>query len=375
MLEVSHLAGSVIGLGLLILARALFRRVQAAYHIVFWLLVAGIIASLLKGLDFEEAIVLALVLGVLALGRRRVLPSDGDLSRALQPRLGREHHRRHRHWPSGSAFWSIATSSTPTSCGGLSRCDANAPRMLRASLAVVVLAAAYLHVEHVAPGAAGARGGRAAKTSSAPAPSSNRSDHSLANAALTGDKRLLFNDAGDAFVMYQMAGRSWIALGDPVGSRAGAEELVWRFREISDRHGGQTVFYQASGERLPLYVDLGLAPLKIGEEARVPLADFSLEGSARADTAARAPARASATAPHSRSSLPVQVDGAAAGAATHLRFVADEQVHRREAILGGCLLARIPAQLSDRAWCARGYAGRLRQPVDLRHAGGAVPSI
>ena len=46
MLEVSHLAGSIIGLGLIVLARALYRRVQAAYHIVFWLLVAGMIASL-----------------------------------------------------------------------------------------------------------------------------------------------------------------------------------------------------------------------------------------------------------------------------------------------------------------------------------------
>ena len=68
-LELSHLAGSVIGLGLMILARALFRRVQAAYHISFWLLVAGIAASLLKGLAFEQAMVLALVLGVLTLGR------------------------------------------------------------------------------------------------------------------------------------------------------------------------------------------------------------------------------------------------------------------------------------------------------------------
>ena len=40
-LEVSHLAGSVVGLGLLVLARALFRRVQAAYHISVWLLGAA----------------------------------------------------------------------------------------------------------------------------------------------------------------------------------------------------------------------------------------------------------------------------------------------------------------------------------------------
>src|SRR4029077_8280471 len=83
--------------------------------------------------------------------------------------------------------------------------------------------------------------------------------------------------------MYQIAGRSWIALGDPVGSQSGAEELVWRLREISDHHGGQTVFSQVCGDSLALYVDLGLAALKIGEEARVPLGDFSLEGGARAD--------------------------------------------------------------------------------------------
>jgi phosphatidylglycerol lysyltransferase len=43
------------------------------------------------------------------------------------------------------------------------------------------------------------------------------------------------------------------------------------------------VFYQVCADRLALYVDLGLAALKIGEEARVRLANFSLEGPARAD--------------------------------------------------------------------------------------------
>src|SRR2546430_15141850 len=53
---------------------------------------------------------------------------------------------------------------------------------------------------------------------------------------------------------------------------------------ISDHHGGQTVFYQVGAERLALYVDLGLAALKIGEEARVPLAEFSLEGATRSES-------------------------------------------------------------------------------------------
>src|SRR5206468_11366169 len=165
-----------------------------------------------------------------------------------------------------------------------------APRMLRASLTVIVLGSAYVLLNMLRPArdepaVAGPEELARARALIAGA------DATLANAALTGDKRVLFSDAGDSFVMYQIAGRSWIALGDPVGSKAGAEELVWRLREISDHHGGQTVFYQVGAERLALYVDLGLAALKIGEEARVPLAEFSLEGATRAELR-QAPRRA-----------------------------------------------------------------------------------
>ncbi len=280
-LEASHLAGSIVGLGLLVLARALFRRVQAAYHITVWLLLAGIFASLLKGLDFEEACLLALVLGVLMLGRRAFYRPTAILSEPFTPAwvvsivgvvvmavwIGIISYRHVGY--SDQLWWTFAL-------------HGNAPRMLRATLAVVVLGIAYILLNMLRPArpepaVAGAEELARAR------PLIAASDFTLPNAALSGDKRLLFSDAGDAFVMYQIAGRSWIALGDPVGPQAGAEELVWRLREISDHHGGQTVFYQVCGDRLGLYADLGLAALKIGEEARVALAGFSLEGSERAD--------------------------------------------------------------------------------------------
>jgi phosphatidylglycerol lysyltransferase len=280
-LEVSHLGASLVGLGLLVLARALFRRVRAAYHISVWLLLAGMFASLLKGLDFEEAALLALVLGVLMLGRRAFYRPTAILSERLTPTwvvsiagvivmavwIGIVSHRHVGY--SDQLWWTFAL-------------HGDAPRMLRASLAVIVLGSAYVLLNMLRPARpepAVAGPGELARARALIA----SSDATLANAALTGDKRLLFSDAGDAFVMYQIAGRSWIALGDPVGSKDGAEELVWRLREISDHHGGQTVFYQVGSERLALYVDLGLAALMIGEEARVPLAEFSLEGAARAD--------------------------------------------------------------------------------------------
>ncbi|HSY08493.1 MAG TPA: bifunctional lysylphosphatidylglycerol flippase/synthetase MprF [Steroidobacteraceae bacterium] len=280
-LELSHLAGSVIGLGLVVLSRALFRRVQAAYHISFWLLAAGIAASLLKGLDFEEATVLAVVLAVLVLGRRAFYRPTSILDEGFTPiwAVSIAGVIATAIWVSFLAFRHIELSNDLWWTFAM---DANAPRTLRALFLVVVLATAYLLLSVLQP-ARPEPGVADEKDLDEARRIIRTSDLTIANAALSGDKRLLFSDDREAFVMYQVAGRSWIALGDPVGAAARAEELVWRFRELSDHHGGRTVFYQASADCLALYIDLGLAALKIGEEARVPLSDFSLEGAARAD--------------------------------------------------------------------------------------------
>src|SRR5262249_6713847 len=60
-MEVSHLLGSAIGVGLLLLARALQQRVDAAYLLSLALLATGSMVSLLKGFDYEEASYLALL--------------------------------------------------------------------------------------------------------------------------------------------------------------------------------------------------------------------------------------------------------------------------------------------------------------------------
>jgi phosphatidylglycerol lysyltransferase len=77
-------------------------------------------------------------------------------------------------------------------------------------------------------------------------------------------------------------GRSWVAMGDPVGPAAVREELVWAFREACDRFAARPVFYQVNVENLPMYIDAGLALSKLGEEARVELASFDLDGPRRA---------------------------------------------------------------------------------------------
>ncbi|MFO1426677.1 MAG: bifunctional lysylphosphatidylglycerol flippase/synthetase MprF [Steroidobacteraceae bacterium] len=280
LLELSHLAGSVVGLALLLLARGLQRRLAAAWQLSCWLLGLGMLASLLKGLDFEEALLLGAVL--LALGTARAAfyrPSRLIDERFTGPwlaavlgvvalslfvgLLAADTHYSNDLW------WTFATA-------------ADVPRTLRASLTVLLLAGMLLAWHLLRPGRVPphapaqldlGRAGRALASS----------DDSLANAALTGDKRLLFDSGSDGFVMYQVMGRSWIALGDPVGPAERLAPLAWAFRERVDRADGRCIFYQVGAAHLPLYVDMGLTLSKLGEEARVALPGFGLEGPARAE--------------------------------------------------------------------------------------------
>jgi len=280
-LEMSHLIGSICGLGLLVLARALYRRVREGYQLAVALLIAGIIASLLKGLDYEEALVLAIVLAVLWLGRGAFHRPASIMEERFTPMwivgivgaLGAVawiSYFAHRHVQySNELWWTFAFS-------------ADAPRALRTLLLTALAAATFLTMNLLRPARPQPALPSAAELERARA-IIDRCDDTLANAALCADKRLLFAPKDDAFIMYQVARRSWVTLGDPVGAPERYEELIWRFGEIADRHGGWTVFYQASSEHIPLYVDFGLTPVKIGEEARVPLADFSLKGSERRD--------------------------------------------------------------------------------------------
>src|SRR5438105_1354000 len=67
--EMSHFFGSLAGAALLILARGLQRRLDAAYHLTVVVLSGGIVLQLLKGGDYEDAIILSIMLFTLVPSR------------------------------------------------------------------------------------------------------------------------------------------------------------------------------------------------------------------------------------------------------------------------------------------------------------------
>jgi phosphatidylglycerol lysyltransferase len=280
-LELSHLVGSVVGVGLLIIAHGLYRRLATAWWITIWLLCSGILVSLLKGFDYEEAGILALVVIMLISARTRF---------RRRASLIEQHYSSawivafflvlltaawlvlfaYRHLPyDNEMWWQFAF-------------HASAPRSLRASLLAVMIAAAYglWRVLRPAPPRFSAPH---EKDLECVAELIAKGEDTTANLALLGDKNLMFNKDRTACIMFQTSGNSWVVMGDPIGPPELGESLAWEFLEDCDSMAVSPVFYQVTPDRLPLYVDLGLNLSKLGEEARVPLENFSLEGPARAD--------------------------------------------------------------------------------------------
>ena len=85
LIEASHFLASVAGAALLVLGWGLWRRLDSAWHLTVPLLVAGIVFSLLKGLDWEEASFLFVLLAVLVPARGRFYREGSLLGEAFSP--------------------------------------------------------------------------------------------------------------------------------------------------------------------------------------------------------------------------------------------------------------------------------------------------
>ena len=141
-LELSHLLGSAVGVGLLIIAHGLYRRLHTAWWLTIWLLCAGVIVSLLKGFDYEEATVLAVVAILLASARRRFMRRASLVEQHFSgpwvvafflvlATAGWLVLFAYRHLPyDNELWWQFAF-------------HASAPRSLRGSLLAVMIGAAY----------------------------------------------------------------------------------------------------------------------------------------------------------------------------------------------------------------------------------------
>lgn len=268
-IEMSHFFASLVGAALLVLAGALQRRIDAAYHLTIGLLVFGVFFSLLKGADYEEASVLAFMIVVM-------IPCRGEFHRKAS--LFDEQFSA--QWLTMilmvliSAIWlgvfSYRNVEYQKELWWEFSLMGDAPRYLRATVAALGFAVIVGLIKLLRP---------RKKTKMTPKREElniardifSKNGDAIANLALSGDKELMINEDRSAFIMYVREGSSFITLGDPVGPPDDAEEIIWEFYNSCSQKDVRPVFYLAGREYLEYYVDLGLTLFKLGEEARVPL--------------------------------------------------------------------------------------------------------
>ncbi len=277
--EAAHFIGSIAGVALLFVARGLISRLDAAWWAALLLSIVAALLAIPKGIAISESLFLG-VLAILLYVSRKQFDRPSTLF-AMPFERG--------WWLSivlvlAACLWILMFVYRDVEYARevwwQFEFDAHAPRSLRALVgAMIVVIALALHRLLRPPGGAPHRA-TAEELAQAQAIVQQQP---WADACLvaTGDKSLLFSRSGKAFLMYGKHGRSWIALFDPIGPLAEWPELIWGFSELANAHGGRVAFYQVRPEGLPFYLDAGLRAIKLGEDAHVPLREFSLKGTKR----------------------------------------------------------------------------------------------
>ena len=282
LIEVSHFISSIMGLVLVMLAFGLRARLDGAWGATIATVLIAAPLALLKGFVWEETAAL-IGISLVFLPFRGAFPRKAQLTRmevtpgwllsaaALLAGAGMLGLWSFRHADyAGQPFWKAMI-------------DRDMARSIRAWAGAAVALLAFgvwrLAATAATPKVVGETDPDFQRVRSILASAEDAEPSS--NLALLGDKRFLFSASGESFLMFGVRGRSWLALGGPVGRRDERLELLWRFRELADAHAARPGIYAIGADNLPDVVELGFSIQKVGEAAAVPLESFRIEGRRR----------------------------------------------------------------------------------------------
>lgn len=279
--ELPELSMSIAGVSLMALATGLMRRVDAAWAATTALLVAICLYALLRHNHLTAASAAGVAALLLALSRRAFYRHSRLVDLAPDPRvalaiagalgvalMGALLWAGSRPGFADAPWWALLTS------GHFGR-PGRALAIGGAAFAAVLAQRYLLTRRRGAPARSGSDDLSRVEAIIAASPDALPD----AQLAFTGDKSFLYTSS--AFVMTAKSGVSLIAMGGPVGPRASWREALGLLRAEAERLSLRPVVYAAPPELLPDLLELGFRVEKMGENAIVDLAGFSLAGSAR----------------------------------------------------------------------------------------------
>jgi phosphatidylglycerol lysyltransferase len=287
-----RLTAALAGFALLLLANGLWRRKQTAWLLTVVVLVVSVISHLVKGLDYEEAI-LATGLAIWLFGLRVHFHARSDvpsIRHGLRVLVGglvftlaygvAGFYLLDNHF---NVNFSLTAALRQTlimftqfydpglqPVTGFGRYFANSIYVVGAvtlSYGLLALIRPVLIRRPATPGEH-ARAETIVKTYGRSA---------LAQMALFNDKSYYFSPGGSV-VAYAARGRVAMALGDPIGPFADAVTAINEFKGFCAKNDWLPVFFQTLPDYLDTYRDADFNIIRIGNEGIVDVAAFSLAG-------------------------------------------------------------------------------------------------
>lgn len=92
------------------------------------------------------------------------------------------------------------------------------------------------------------------------------------------DKKVYWAQEQKVLIIYKKIANKLVVLGDPIGEEAYLNAAIKEFYAYSENNGLKAIFYQISPRFMHHYHDSGYRFLKLGEEGKLNLENFSLLG-------------------------------------------------------------------------------------------------
>ncbi len=247
------------GLCLVWLSRALVRRRRRAWQLAVVLVIGISLAHLAKGLDVEEAALGLIVLVAFVRYRGRFdVPGDPESVRPLLT--------------TGAALFGLAALAVELERRGWE--GVRWEDVLAAMTLVLTARALYLWLRPVSDRIRQSTDERRIARRLV----RSHGDDSLAFFSLRRDKNYFFSPTRESFLAYKVVAGVALVSGGPIGEPAEFRELLAEFRRVCHAQGWRLALLGVHADLLPVTEALGLRAIKLGDEAVVHPADFSLDG-------------------------------------------------------------------------------------------------
>lgn len=290
-----HLTSALAGFALLMLSNALWRRKRVAWLLTLLVLAASATAHILKGLDYEEASLAALLLLLLIILRPQfhARSDPPSIRQAFMTLVGAliftlaygtagffllDKHFRVT-FGLGDAVRQTIVMFTQYYDPGLEPITGFGRYFADSIYIVAVATTGYALLLLIRPVLAPPVASEADRQHALEIVES-WGHTSLAPFAALDDK-LYFFSLGGTVVAYVVKGRAALALGDPIGPPGDVVDAIEGFRAVCSQNDWFPVFYQVLPDHLRQYKRMGFQSIQIGQEAIMDLQEFTLEGGER----------------------------------------------------------------------------------------------